>query len=139
MEGEELPADDLAGIANWMLQQRTPGSSASDEHPFTPLPVEELAAAFPDRMEVPQTLRDMVELGLLGRKVGKGFYIGKKPNTNLASGTSQPEITHRLVGKLRSEAERCLEEGIAKNAADINLAMTLGTGYPPFRTGILPD
>jgi len=50
MKGEEIPADDLAGIANWMLQQRTPGSASSDDQLFTP-PVEDLAAAFPDFAE----------------------------------------------------------------------------------------
>ena len=110
---------------------------------------ETLAAAFPDRMAVPELLRHLVDCGSFGRKCGSGFYLyGKhhRPDPEIVALRQAPasqtmeaiEITSRLVGKMREEAARCLGEGVAKNADDVNLAMTLGTGYPPFRPGLLP-
>jgi 3-hydroxyacyl-CoA dehydrogenase len=36
---------------------------------------------------------------------------------------------------ISQEAMKCLKEGIARSADDIDLAMVLGAGYPPFRGG----
>ncbi len=36
-----------------------------------------------------------------------------------------------------NEAARALEEGIVTSARDVDLALILGTGFPPFRGGIL--
>jgi 3-hydroxyacyl-CoA dehydrogenase len=36
-----------------------------------------------------------------------------------------------------NEAVRVLDEGIAASAADVDLAMIMGTGFPPFRGGLL--
>ena len=107
-----------------------------------------LAAAFPGRMVIPDLLGHLVDCGSFGRKCGAGFYLyGKnhRPDPEIVALRGSPvtlamdraEITRRLVGKMRKEAERCLAAGVAKNAEDINLAMTLGTGYPPFRDGLL--
>ncbi|BCU77440.1 3-hydroxyacyl-CoA dehydrogenase NAD-binding domain-containing protein [Luteolibacter sp. LG18] len=105
-----------------------------------------LAAAFPDRMKVPAILEAMVEKRLLGKKSGAGFYTygGKKtaPNPDalkLRTGTTAlPEgLPLRLANRMTEEASRCLDEGVAASADEIDLAMILGTGYPPFRGGPL--
>jgi 3-hydroxyacyl-CoA dehydrogenase/enoyl-CoA hydratase/3-hydroxybutyryl-CoA epimerase len=36
-----------------------------------------------------------------------------------------------------NEAARILDEGVARSAADVDLAMIMGTGFPPFRGGLL--
>ena len=51
------------------------------------------------------------------------------------SGEVNTEIQERLAMLLSDEAKRCLDEGVAATASDIDLAMVLGTGYPPFRGG----
>lgn len=107
---------------------------------------ESLAAAFPDRMEIPKVVKQLVEGGHTGRKGGSGFYVydNFSPAVNaqvisLQTGTEQaPKDAQRiLAGLMAREARLCLEEGIAESADDIDLAMILGTGYPPFRGGPL--
>jgi 3-hydroxyacyl-CoA dehydrogenase/enoyl-CoA hydratase/3-hydroxybutyryl-CoA epimerase len=36
-----------------------------------------------------------------------------------------------------NEAARTLEDGIVRNAGDVDLGMITGTGFPPFRGGLL--
>ncbi len=43
----------------------------------------------------------------------------------------------RLVLPMVNEAARCLEEGIASRPLDVDLGMVMGTGFPPFRGGLL--
>lgn len=103
-----------------------------------------LAAAYPDRMRVPDLLERMVDKGLLGRKSGTGFYQHKHGKTRPASeplalrGTPAAppaDIANHLAAMMARETRLCLDEGVANNADDIDLAMILGTGYPPFRGG----
>lgn len=102
-----------------------------------------LSASFGERFVIPPVLEDLVEKGHLGRKSGRGFYdyeSGKTRPADLGTGPvreqlSEAEIAERLVGLMVEEAERCLEEGIVKSRDEIDLAMILGTGFPPFRGG----
>lgn len=105
-----------------------------------------LAAAFPDRMEIPKIVEKLLEAGHTGRKGGSGFYIydDGSPAVNaeavaLQTGNEDtPEdAQHILANLMTAEAGLCLDEGIAESADDIDLAMILGTGYPPFRGGPL--
>ncbi|WP_018969213.1 3-hydroxyacyl-CoA dehydrogenase NAD-binding domain-containing protein [Rubritalea marina] len=104
-----------------------------------------LATAYPDRMRVPKILTTMHDKGLLGKKSGSGFYhyrTGKiQANTEIQPGTSplssKQKIQDELAALMSNEAQRCLNEGIAESAADIDFAMVMGTGYPPFRGGPL--
>ena len=82
----------------------------------------------------------------LGKKSGIGFYIyssGKKtPNTAIDSlvtstGTvSDNQAIDRLLLIMANEAARCLDESIVKDAQYLDMAMLMGTGFPPFRGGL---
>ena len=46
-------------------------------------------------------------------------------------------IQRRLVIQMINEAARILADGIVRSAAELDLAMIMGTGFPPFRGGLL--
>ena len=98
-----------------------------------------LATAFPDRFPQSHALDQMVAVGHLGRKSGLGFYRYENGKERALGGHANlprhESIQTNLALLISQEAMRCLKEGIARNADDIDLAMVLGTGYPPFRGG----
>ena len=109
-----------------------------------------LAAAFPNRLHVPDVLPAMVSAELLGRKAGKGFYrFGKKgeakPNKDAAAlrpprlgrPPGHDELEKRMVLLMVNEAARCVEEGIVETPGDVDFAMVMGTGFAPFLGGPL--
>ena len=49
----------------------------------------------------------------------------------------ETEIRHRLLLPMINEAARILDDGVAPDAAAVDLAMIMGTGFPPFRGGLL--
>jgi 3-hydroxyacyl-CoA dehydrogenase/enoyl-CoA hydratase/3-hydroxybutyryl-CoA epimerase len=105
----------------------------------------ELAEAFRDRMTVAPVLRQVYEKGLKGRKSGAGFYLykGKKERLNKAlkfageKTLSPAEVQTRLLGVMINEAKRCLSEGVVASEDDIDVGMIFGTGFPPFRGGLV--
>lgn len=105
-----------------------------------------LATAFPERMELPKVVEKLLEAGHTGRKGGSGFYVydDAVPAVNAEAigfrtgSDNAPVDTQQILSALMTqEAQLCLDEGIAESADDIDLAMILGTGYPPFRGGPL--
>jgi len=108
-----------------------------------------LEEAYGDRMKVPETFQKIVDEGLFGKKIGRGFYIHKGKEKTLnpeiaeifrnekKSHLSSEEMVDRFVFVMLNEASRCLEEKIIENPAYLDMAMITGTGFPPFRGGLL--
>lgn len=107
-----------------------------------------LEAGYPDRMKVAssfETIHKAKELS--GKKSGRGFYIhGEKKSVNKAiyslinrrqKRMSSAEIVDRLILIMVNEAARCYEEKVVASASYLDMAMVLGTGFPPFRLGPL--
>jgi len=117
-----------------------------------------MAAGFPDRMKYDFTTSHdvMYENDRLGQKNGRGYYAyepDKKgrpkkivdesvaallaPVVDGNETLSPEDIVDAMMIPLCLEAVRCLEDGIAASATDIDLALIYGIGFPPFRGGAL--
>jgi 3-hydroxyacyl-CoA dehydrogenase / enoyl-CoA hydratase / 3-hydroxybutyryl-CoA epimerase len=111
-----------------------------------------LHRALGDRLAPSPALVALGNTQRLGRKGGVGFYQYEKGREKgvdasvyeaLASvlpprrDLPEREIRMRLLVVMINEASRVLDEGIARSAADVDLAMIMGTGFPPFRGGLL--
>ena len=88
---------------------------------------------------LPTTLDSEVAAGKLGKKSGQGFYQwkdGKKvaPSKDEWSGDTQ-QLQDRLIEKLTSESQKCLDEGIVEDADLLDAGVIFGTGFAPFRGG----
>jgi len=106
-----------------------------------------------DRLDPSPVLLALGSTERLGKKGGKGFYLyekGKETGVDetvyAELGASVPsnrrklesrDVRDRLVLQMINEASRLLEDGIVENAEDVDLAMIMGTGFPPFRGGLL--
>ncbi|MFB6368237.1 MAG: 3-hydroxyacyl-CoA dehydrogenase NAD-binding domain-containing protein, partial [Gemmatimonadota bacterium] len=113
---------------------------------------EQLEDAFGERMAAPDLVDRLVEDGRLGKKNGRGFYRyedgerqGVDPDLQrrLESIRGQdremdPEVVRRrCLFPMVNEAAHALEEDVARSADDVDLALVTGTGFPPFRGGLL--
>ena len=108
-----------------------------------------LHAAFGDRLPLQPWIGGTTEAGRLGAKSGGGFYRydgreRKDPDPRvyellgLEPRIAEPDarfLVERTVLRMVDEAARCLDEGLVADAGQVDLAMIMGTGFPPFRGG----
>ncbi len=103
-----------------------------------------------DRITPSSVAPKLLDINLLGKKGGKGFYLydskGKETEINqdvLKIYPGDKDIYDEVTLQMRmflpmiNEASMILEEGKVKNAGDVDLGMIFGTGFPPFRGGLL--
>ncbi len=90
---------------------------------------------------IPSRLEAMVAQGRLGSKTGHGFYNYKKGrrvgSTDSKEHDSLEEMAERMILRLINEAQACLEEGVVESADLLDAGMVFGTGFAPFRGGIM--
>lgn len=113
-----------------------------------------LEEAFGERMPKTALLDRLASSGALGKKSGLGFYRyekGRRRDVNPAvagaaaagaagtpsEGDASEETVNRLVDAMVNEAALALEEQVVARPEDVDLAMVMGTGFPPFRGGLL--
>ncbi len=93
------------------------------------------------KVAIPTELRKRVEAGNLGKKTGQGFYQfknGKIIRPKLPEHYRLPEdALDRLILSMMNEAVACLREGIVADADALDAGMILGTGFAPFRGGLM--
>ena len=109
-----------------------------------------MAEAVGERLPLPAWVDRLEDTNRLGKKTGLGIYCydkGKRGNPDSAiyslAGLPEPRIrsnpgqmVDRMVLPMVNEGSRCLDERIVSKAGDLDLAMIMGTGFPPFRGGL---
>ena len=110
-------------------------------------------------------VRQLCEIGRIGKKVGRGFYDygqgggggdggGGNADADADGGArlwpalatlypvaarqpEQRELIDRLMCAQANEAARCYEEGVVRSVADANIGSIFGWGFAPFHGGAL--
>ncbi|MGD8229379.1 MAG: 3-hydroxyacyl-CoA dehydrogenase family protein, partial [Desulfobacteraceae bacterium] len=108
-----------------------------------------------ERYKVHPLTERIYQTGCYGRKTGAGYfdYSGEKPvlnqkvveviqkylkeNNVAPKKVSRQEVVDTLLALGINEAALMIEEGICDRPQDMDLAMIYGTGFPPYRGGIL--
>ena len=117
-----------------------------------------MAEGFPDRMkdERRSAVDALYEANRLGQKNGKGFYAYEtdkrgKPKKVVDESIkdvlapivyenlelTDEDIINWMMIPLCLETVRCLEDGIVETAAEADMGLIYGIGFPPFRGGAL--
>ncbi|MCL7926279.1 MAG: 3-hydroxyacyl-CoA dehydrogenase NAD-binding domain-containing protein [marine benthic group bacterium] len=109
----------------------------------------EMERGIGERLAPPGVLDRMIEDGRLGKKNGRGFYLYEKgkstgvdPSLADVLGPRSGEMEHseirdRCLWPMVNEAAWALDEGVVDSPDRVDLAMIMGTGFPPFRGGLL--
>jgi len=120
--------------------------------------IDVMAEGFPERMKFSETsIIDLLyEAERYGQKNGKGYYHYEADAKGRPTKTFNEEIlqfieqvqptpktfdTQEVIGRMMIpmclELARCLEEGVVASAAEADMALIMGLGFPKFRGGAL--
>lgn len=121
--------------------------------------IEVISAGYRPRMDLDpnHAVALLAAAGRLGQKSGLGFYYHERDekgrlqkrvadDTHALLASVQPrgarelpseDIVLRMMLPMVIEAARCLEEGIAESAGDIDMSLILGAGFPRHLGGAL--
>ncbi len=120
----------------------------------------EMSAAFGERLAPADAVDRLIESGRLGKKNGRGFYLYRdgestgvdsaaadlvRAGASAADGTApehagaptDEDIERRCLYLMVNEAAYALEDEVVRDPNMVDLAMVMGTGFPPFRGGLL--
>lgn len=106
-----------------------------------------------ERIEIAEVSKKLATSGRLGKKNNKGFYLYDEKGKQLEvdqtiyrelglpspkDPLSEKECLERgLLQMVNEAAQALLAEHIVESPAELDLAMIMGTGFPPFRGGLL--
>ncbi|MFN7727798.1 MAG: 3-hydroxyacyl-CoA dehydrogenase NAD-binding domain-containing protein [Bdellovibrio sp.] len=109
--------------------------------------------AFGDRIEIAPIMDKLEKSGRLGKKNGKGFYkyddkgyrteVDETVYADLGLGAptnphpNQECIERGVFAMINECSLALLEDHIVNTPSEVDLAMIMGTGFPPFRGGLL--
>jgi 3-hydroxyacyl-CoA dehydrogenase/enoyl-CoA hydratase/3-hydroxybutyryl-CoA epimerase len=109
-----------------------------------------LSESFGPRVQPSKVVQTLYEDHRYGKKNGKGVYLykdgkrlGPDPAVYKLLGINSPRaadakaVVERMTFAMINEAALILDERIVASAAELDLAMIMGTGFPPFRGGLL--
>jgi len=110
-----------------------------------------LEKAYGERMKACTLLEPLVEAKEVGKKSGKGIFAWRRGkssklekdgvNARLAGGKtatmSAEDLVDRCILAMANEAVRCLAEEVVDGPRSLDLATVFGTGFAPFRGGVL--
>jgi 3-hydroxyacyl-CoA dehydrogenase/enoyl-CoA hydratase/3-hydroxybutyryl-CoA epimerase len=105
-----------------------------------------LEEAYGARMKTAALLERVKNKGFLGKKISLGLYRYQRKKARPNPGLDLPkptkvipdeDILKRLIYTMVNEASRCLEEKVVTESGAVDIAMIMGTGFPPFRAGLL--
>ena len=115
----------------------------------------EMSSAFGERLAPADAVERLIESGRLGKKNGRGFYLyrdgkstgvdtaaaelvrGSASDTIARGGFDDQDIERRCLYSMVNEAAYALEDEVVRDPDMVDLAMIMGTGFPPFRGGLL--
>jgi 3-hydroxyacyl-CoA dehydrogenase/enoyl-CoA hydratase/3-hydroxybutyryl-CoA epimerase len=108
--------------------------------------------AFGARAQASPLSEAIVASGRLGKKNNKGIYIYEngrdagvdesilevvKNRSTRSVGLTDAELVQRMTYPMINEAALAIAEGVVKTPGECDLGMIMGTGFPPFRGGLL--
>jgi 3-hydroxyacyl-CoA dehydrogenase/enoyl-CoA hydratase/3-hydroxybutyryl-CoA epimerase len=110
-----------------------------------------MVGGFGERFAPAPLIGAVLATGVTGRKGGRGFYrydgndakgvdgeiakLLKRAAAGAPPGSAEAE--ERMVFSMINEAARILDEGVVDSPGALDTAMIMGTGFPPFRGGLL--